>query len=304
MSEQLNLAMIGPGVWGQALARHILQYNTCSLSMISRSANNNRHKQAQINYSNDINQCLNSDAIIISTPSTAVSSILTHILEHNYQKPILCASKGLANYQEQYYLFHEIPELLAKPNHISYLSGPTFAHELARDIFTSAVISGQHKEFWQKILQNNHLHINLVDDNTGVALCGLYKNIAAMLAGCCQPPQLGENTRAALLSKAVFALEHAIKACHGKTATAWSVAGMGDIILSGNSNASRNFQYGYNLAMQNQHPSITTESINNINKIAQYLQKHNYQCSLIKLANNVISTPSLAKQFIQAWLID
>ena len=121
-------------------------------------------------------------------------SILEELAKKKVVSPILCASKGLAMHDDTAYLFHELPFVNKK--HFSYLSGPTFANELTKQQYTQAIVSGERATFWKTILTSPSLHIIESSDIIGTALSGIYKNITACIAGCCQPPHFGENTRA------------------------------------------------------------------------------------------------------------
>lgn len=294
-----SITIIGPGAWGSALAKHLQEQQ---IMLIGNKNKPNLDLSFDYIYSNSLDDALTSDYIIIATPSKSVPKIIQHLIQAQYKKPILCASKGLAHIDHTSYLFHELPGLDNLNQPLGYLSGPTFAHELTQGVLTCAVVTGSHYNEWHSLLHRNHFHIYPCDDTIGVALCSLYKNIAAMLAGCCQPPILGENSRAILLSKAIAALTQTIQACSGNPKTAWGPAGLGDIILSGTSMASRNYQFGYNLAQNIQHPSITTESLANLTSLHQYLQKHNHNCDFVNLAHQIITTPSMCKEYIQIWL--
>ena len=294
-----SIAIIGPGAWGSALAQHL---SAQEIILVGNKAENNTSLPPNQRYTNHLDDSLTSAGIIIATPSKSVPGIIQYLAKQQYKNPVLCASKGLASINQTSYLFHELAAQSNLANPLGYLSGPTFAHELTHRIFTCAVITGADQSWWHALLHKDYLRITNSDDPVGVALSSLYKNVAAMLAGCCQPPILGENIRALLLGKALEALTMTIKACQGNPQTALGPAGAGDIILSGTSMASRNYQFGYNLAHNIQHPTITTESLANLEKLHQYLEKRHHNCDLIHLARQVMTTPSLCKEHIQTWL--
>ena len=295
-----HICLIGHGAWGQAIAKHITTKTQLSILNKEEKIETINHNQAD-NTWEKIAPTIT--GIIICTPSQAVGDVLKSLKKKQINIPILCASKGLY-FSDKAYLFHELyQKLFPKQRQFCYLSGPNFANEVLTNIPTAAIVAGDKADFWQPILHHAPLHISLHQDLIGTALCGIYKNIAALIAGFCEHPSLGENTRAALLTKAIEALRKTITHCQGDEQTALNIAGIGDIILSGTSTQSRNYTYGkqlaLGLALKKEH---TTESIINVEKIQIYLQQQNRICPLIETAIQCLKHPQNAHHILVAWL--
>lgn len=297
MTTLPKIAIVGPGAWGQALAKNSIVNHKATITFFGKP----HHKtDLPVRINHTLEDIAHYDGIILATPSTEIPSILETLAKKKVTNPILCASKGLAIYDNTAYLFHELPFVYKK--YFSYLSGPTFAKELAKQQYTQAIVSGENASFWQPILASPSLSIIQSTDVIGTALSGVYKNIAACIAGCCQPPNFGENTRALVLVAATQHLAKIIKKCEGNPMSAYNIAGLGDIILSGSSSSSRNFQFGKSLVTQKHSASQTTESKDNIIKISKYLSQKALYCGLIDVAHNIITQPTIAGTLIKTWL--
>ncbi len=134
------------------------------------------------------------------------------------------------------------------PGHsIVALSGPSHAEEVARGVPTTIVSASEDlaaAELVQDELMNKTLRIYVSDDVVGVELGGTLKNIIALCAGICDGMGLGDNTKAALMTRGIAEMSRLGRALGGKDATFAGLAGMGDLIVTCTSMHSRNRRAG------------------------------------------------------------
>lgn len=316
LSKRLKAAhtlVIGAGSWGIALSIHLQRSQPHRVALLSRNPAKAEEKLAALSssakdfhfYDRIPKKFDTIKSILIATPSSAVAGICDHLSIYGFNKPILCCSKGLANVNQIQRLDEYFYQLQPRATNFSYLAGPTFAHELAHGKITHGIVASsviKQSVFWQKELYSNYFSIERSNDMTGVAWCGVIKNIAAMLAGMAAGVNLGDNARSIILCRATATLQNLCIHFGGQAQTAYSIAGIGDIILSGTSTQSRNYQLGMAISQNQDYPQQTSESHYNIPIAAQLLQDQNLQSSMINLADKCLKNPKTAAQNLVQWL--
>ena len=138
-------------------------------------------------------------------------------------------------------------------NPIVILSGPSHAEEIARNVPTTIVAASAHREsaeYVQDVLMNTNLRVYVNDDLTGVELGGALKNIIALCAGICDGMELGDNAKAALMTRGLAEIARLGLAMGAKPKTFTGLTGMGDLIVTCTSPHSRNFQAGVQIGRQ------------------------------------------------------
>jgi len=127
------------------------------------------------------------------------------------------------------------------------LSGPTFAGEVARGLPTAVVCASadaQARETIVRAIRRPVFRPYLSDDVTGVEIGGAAKNVLAIACGIATGMELGDNARAALVTRALSELTRLILALGGRVETATGLAVMGDLVLTAGSPQSRNMSLG------------------------------------------------------------
>lgn len=134
---------------------------------------------------------------------------------------------------------------------IAVLSGPTFAIEVARGLPTVAVVACADAgvaERLQKGLASPTFRLYRSPDVVGVEIAGATKNVVAIAAGIVDGLKLGQNTRAALLTRALAEIRRLGTRLGGLPETFSGLAGVGDLILTATGDLSRNRRVGLALA--------------------------------------------------------
>ncbi|MBB3174378.1 glycerol-3-phosphate dehydrogenase (NAD(P)+) [Endobacter medicaginis] len=130
------------------------------------------------------------------------------------------------------------------------LSGPNFADEIAAGLPAAAVLAGDGMESAQALVETLRmptLRLYASDDPLGVQLGGAAKNVIAIAAGIAIGAGLGENARAALVTRGIAELSRLVVALGGQAATASGLSGIGDLLLTCTGASSRNFSLGVGL---------------------------------------------------------
>lgn len=127
------------------------------------------------------------------------------------------------------------------------LSGPNFAHEVAAGLPAASVVAARDAALVaaaQALLSGQALRLYGSEDVLGVQLGGAAKNVLAIAAGISTGAGLGENARAALITRGLAELARLVTGLGGKAETAAGLSGLGDLILTAMGNSSRNTSLG------------------------------------------------------------
>ena len=160
--------------------------------------------------------------------------------------PIVLTQKGFE--QESGVLPIEIAcQLLPADQPTAVLSGPSFATEVALGLPTALTLAGNDSGGLAVIrrgLASSVTRLYVSDDPIGVSVAGAMKNVLAIACGITIGLGFGTNGRAALIARGIAEISRIIAALGGQPATAYGLAGLGDVVLSCTSEQSRNFRYG------------------------------------------------------------
>jgi len=129
---------------------------------------------------------------------------------------------------------------------LCHLAGPNFAKELIAGLPGASTVAGPGAaaQRVQGQLMSPVLRVYTATDHTGFEVAGFYKNILAIAAGACTELGLGNNARAALITRGLAEMGRLVDYFGGSSATLMGLAGIGDLLLTCSSEMSRNFQTG------------------------------------------------------------
>ncbi|MCA9507264.1 MAG: NAD(P)-dependent glycerol-3-phosphate dehydrogenase [Myxococcales bacterium] len=128
-----------------------------------------------------------------------------------------------------------------------YLSGPSFARELAQDLPTALTIASFNHESARKFqihFSSKNCRLYWSDDVVGVCVGGAMKNVIAIAAGTCSGLKLGKNALAALITRGLAEMTRLAIKMGARSDTMSGLAGVGDLLLSCTDEMSRNFRLG------------------------------------------------------------
>lgn len=256
-----DIAVLGAGGWGMALAISATGAGNSvtiwspfeeEVKMLSEKRTNERLLSGvtlpeSIKITTDMS-CVEGAALtIIATPSTAVRSVAAQLSDYKNYGIVVNVSKGLEK-GTLLRLSQVISDELKTPKGVAVLSGPSHAEEVARGIPTSIVAaSDSHTtaEIVQSIMSAENLRIYTSNDLIGVELGGALKNIIAIAAGFCDGLGLGDNSKAALITRGLAEMAR-LGVCMGaKEYTFAGLTGIGDLVVTCTSRHSRNNRFGH-----------------------------------------------------------
>jgi glycerol-3-phosphate dehydrogenase (NAD(P)+) len=141
----------------------------------------------------------------------------------------------------------------------SVLSGPSFAVETARGDPTAVVIAAEDAALAASVQEEcsgKSFRLYTNSDPLGVELAGAMKNVLAIAAGACEGLGFGQNSLAALLTRALAEMTRLVVALGGRPETLSGLAGLGDLVLTCTGNLSRNRSVGVELGRGRRLPEI------------------------------------------------
>lgn len=304
-----NIAIIGSGSWGVALAVHLakLGNNVKIWSFLEeeRDIINNEKKckflpglelPENIYCSTDFEEVIkDSEFIIHVTPSKFTRNTFKQYKQFVKNKPIIICGKGfekdtLETLDEV--ILEEMPE--AK---IGVLSGPSHAEEVSVAIPTALVIASKHQSILklvQDTFMSEKMRIYTSNDVKGVELGGALKNIIAFCAGVAAGIGLGDNSFAALITRGLKEISRLGIELGGKEETFYGLSGLGDLIVTCLSEHSRNRKAGFligqgmSLDDTKKEVGMVIESIDNIEVAYELGKLHNIEMPIVETVYKVL----------------
>jgi len=260
----LNVAVIGAGAWGTALAiqlakKHSVSFwgrDQVSLSALALARVNEKYLPGITLSSNifvtpQLDAALaNADMALIVTSTDGLAASVERIHGIAPSTPVIWACKGFDRATGK--LPHEtVAHVISDDCFYGALSGPSFADEVARGLPCALTLAANDTTFAAKMsaeLSGNALRVYSSPDVVGVELGGALKNVMAIAAGISDGMNLGLNARAALITRGLAEIVRLGTAMGGKAETFMGLTGVGDLILTATGNLSRNRRVGMLLA--------------------------------------------------------
>jgi glycerol-3-phosphate dehydrogenase (NAD(P)+) len=266
MNER-KVAVLGAGAWGTSLAK-VLADKGDPVVLWSRRSDlasqiNTAHENARylpgaklpetLRATNDLDDALKGASMVVFVvPSHGTRDVAKQVAQHvPGGVPIVSATKGIENDSLEFMdevLFHELPARAR--DMLAFLSGPSFAKELALRHPTAVTIASKDAGVCNEVMRRFHtpfLRLYNSDDVPGVECGGAMKNVIAIAAGCIDGLGLGHNTRAALITRGMAEIAKLAMARGGSAITVAGLAGMGDLVLTCTGELSRNRTVGVEL---------------------------------------------------------
>jgi len=256
----MKISIIGSGSWGTAIAI-LLAENGHDITLWSYTQEEcealSTHKEnhpflpgfkipREIRHTSDLSHCTGAEIIVCALPSFAVRKTMQNYAPHATPGQIIVnLSKGLEN-ETLATLSKVISEELPSC-HITVMSGPSHAEEVARKIPTTNVVATPNQEVAatiQDAFMNPFFRVYTNPDITGVELGGSLKNVIALCAGISDGLGFGDNTKAALMTRGMYEITRLGVALGAKADTFGGLSGMGDLIVTCTSMHSRNRRAG------------------------------------------------------------
>jgi len=274
-----NIGIIGAGSWGTALAKVLGEKGlNVSLWVFEKEIVDNINKKhfnplylskaklpSSIKATNKISEALVEKEVVLSVvPSRFVRNVFESASSFLDKKTILVsATKGI-ELKTNKLMSEVLAEVL--PNHPAknrvYLSGPSFADEVAKGLPTSIVVAGIDglvREKVQNLLKTEKFLVFTNEDIVGVEISGAVKNVIAIASGMSDGLGFGHNTRAAIITRGLYEIIKIGKAMGANPLTFVGLSGIGDLILTCTADMSRNHRVGRRLGQGEKLEKILSE---------------------------------------------
>jgi glycerol-3-phosphate dehydrogenase (NAD(P)+) len=263
-----DIGIVGAGAWGTALAKVLADKgervtlwchgDACYQEMTAARENRSYLPGIPLPENLQVTQSLGLAVsgkflVICAVPSHAVREVFTDAAEIIAPATLLlCATKGLEEFRllTMGELFADI-FAAARKEQLAFLSGPTFAIEVARGLPAAVTVAASSEPVAgsiQECLNTPSLRVYTSTDIVGVQMGGVVKNVIAIAAGISDGLGLGQNARAALITRGLAEMTRLATRMGADPLTLAGLPGLGDLVLTCAGDLSRNRQVGLQIA--------------------------------------------------------
>lgn len=311
----MKFSVFGAGSWGTAIAIHLARtgHTVTLVPRRAEQATSLSHLRENVDYlpkvklepsiAIEVNKARAleaADVVFLGCPSSALKALAIEINEilNKQQKstnPVfIVLSKGLDRETLAPPVSNIVPIL--KDYACGMLSGPNFALEVAqgKPAATTLALKSTQASSIQKALSNEQFRVYLSEDIRGVEYAGCLKNVYAIGAGICDGLQLGDNAKAAYLTRSLYELVKIGTAQGGKKETFYGLSGMGDLTGTCYGPLSRNRSFGQNIA-QGQDPETffavqknVVEGYWTIKSFYQFLKNYSFEAPILEALYTIV----------------
>ncbi len=257
----MRITVLGSGGWGTALAIMLSKHgNDATLwsflhdefEELSNYRENRRFlagilSTEGLKMTDDILCVKDAEPVVMAVPSFAVRETAKRISGLVSQSQVIVnVAKGIEK-DTSLRLSEVIEQELGMSENIAVLSGPSHAEEVGRCVPTAIIATSRSKkaaEVVQNVFMNENFRVYITDDIISVELGAALKNVMALAAGICDGLRLGDNSKAALMTRGLAEMARLGVALGGREETFSGLAGLGDLIVTCTSMHSRNRRAG------------------------------------------------------------
>ncbi|HLF31880.1 MAG TPA: NAD(P)H-dependent glycerol-3-phosphate dehydrogenase [Xanthomonadales bacterium] len=255
-------AVLGAGSWGSALA---MQLGRSGRKCVLWGRSREQIEAMRLSGSNEkflpgipfpphvsLAHCLDevlsaTDEVLVAVPSHAFTAILKLLA------PMLAPGQGLSwackglEPGSGRFLHQAAQDVVGRERPLAVITGPSFAIEVARGLPTAVTVAGTEPAYCKRmaqVLHGGNFRAYTSDDIVGAELGGAVKNVLAIATGISDGMALGNNARAALITRGLAEMMRLGRAMGAREQTLIGLAGMGDLVLTSTSDLSRNRRLG------------------------------------------------------------
>ncbi|WP_423606307.1 NAD(P)H-dependent glycerol-3-phosphate dehydrogenase [Sphingomonas sp. MS122] len=256
----MRLAVIGGGAWGTALAQ-VAARGGEPVALWAREDDviasvNAAHENMLflpgvplspwIRATDDLADLAQAEALLVVVPAQFLRAVLADAPIAG--RPLVLCAKGIEAGTQK--LVAEVARELHPDAPVAVLSGPTFAHEVAKGLPTAVTLACEDDDLRERLaarLAGPAFRTYGSSDVTGAEIGGAVKNVLAIACGVVEGAGLGLNARAALIARGFAEMTRFGVARGGRPETLAGLSGLGDLVLTCSSTNSRNFSLGMGL---------------------------------------------------------
>lgn len=235
----IKLGVIGAGKWGQSIQFALREQNG-EVLITSRTPRDD------VPSFTTLEEVLDCTHIVIAISAQHIYEWLSEKFEFRGQK-ILVASKGIDLKRRRF--LNEIYEEFVPKENLSFLTGPSFAKEVKESLPTALVVNSTNLEMaseWMNLFPP-FIKTYRSDDVIGAEIAGAYKNVIAIASGVSDALKLGNNARAALITRGLAEMSRFGMNFGARMESFLGLSGVGDLFLTASSTLSRNYRVGFGL---------------------------------------------------------
>ena len=258
-----KIAIVGGGSWATAIAKIVVQHThhigwymrrDDRIEDFKRLGHNPAYLMSvhfninEIFFSSDINKIADSyDTLVFVTPSPYLTNHLRKLKTRLHDKFIVTAIKGLVSDEnlicsEFFHQMYDVPY-----DNIACIGGPSHAEEVALERLSYLTVgcSDQDKaQAFADILSSEFIKTKTSQDVVGIEYASVLKNVYAIAAGICSGLKYGDNFQAVLIANAVQEMSRFLSVTHPLGRNVYDSVYLGDLLVTGYSNFSRNRTFG------------------------------------------------------------
>ncbi len=264
MGNGLTIAVAGAGAWGSALAHvcarpkdqggdHVLLWGRDAEVVAGINA---RHENPaylpgiplseRIEATGRLADLAVARLCLLAVPAQALRAVAEALAGvRGADVPRVLCAQGIE--AESGLLMTEVAAQALPGRPLAVLSGPTFAAEVARGLPTAVTLASDDRDLAARLvvtLGSRSFRPYLSDDPLGAEIAGAVKNVLAVACGIVAGRRLGDNARAALITRGLAEMSRLVLARGGKRETLMGLAGLGDLTLTCTATQSRNYSFG------------------------------------------------------------
>jgi len=317
----LKLAVLGSGSWGSALAVHfgregfeVSQW--CREKEVAAQINQARENKtflSGIKYPETVRATTSveeavegADFVFSVIPAQFTPPFWREHKGVLAGKKLICASKGI-EVETLKTLSQVYGELFGSLENYFVLSGPTFAAEVARGLPAAAVVANESsKKALEAVeaLTSKPFRLYSSDDVLGVELGGALKNIIAIATGISDGMGLGNNARAALITRGLHEIKRLGKSLGAKEETFYGLSGLGDLVLTCTGELSRNRQFGLALGRGEGgvNAKFVVEGVHTVKAAVELAKEHGVEMPITEAVHKIVHEGSSPKEIMEKLL--
>lgn len=326
MLSQPTVGVLGGGSWGTALAIAAhragskVTFATRNKNVIQSVAEHRMNDvylphvfiDPAIVVTDDIAVACRSEILVMAVPSHCVRSACITISDMlPTEVPIVLGSKGIE--KGSLLLMHEVVGSVLPRNITAVVSGPNFATEVARGKPSATTIACPDKDTGKRIayaLGSALFRPYVTEDIIGAQIAGAVKNVIAIACGIAIGKELGENARAALITRGFAEMSRLAVAKGGKPKTLMGLCGLGDLVLTCSSLHSRNTAFGVALSRETPVGQLimsegrgVIEGATSVESVVKLAEKHKVDMPIAQAVHSIVNLHEPVEAVIKA-LID
>ena len=256
-----RIGVIGAGAWGTALAvaaqragRDVIiqAHEPAVAQAINESGENTTYFKGvalnpSIKATTDLSEVVKADAVLLVAPAQHLRAVCLAAKEHwQPGTPAVICAKGIEQGSAKL-MSEAVSETLGDLAPIAVLSGPTFAIEVAKGCPTAVTLACADKIIGRALVEalgSERFRPYQSSDVIGAQLGGAVKNVLAIACGIVDGRGMGDNARAALITRGLAEIARLGDALGAQQKTLMGLSGLGDLTLTCNALQSRNFSLG------------------------------------------------------------